>query len=430
MTSDRYPLAGFIRRIIARPIQLSKGKAARDFYLTVGSNIGIVVFSAVGGILAARLLGVSGRGELAAATVWASVLGVVATLGLPQALTYFVAREPAELGDIFFTTLVLLSIQSVIILFVGLLASEVLLTQATPATVTTVRIFLCSIPFSLLTTFLSTMAQGLKRFRMFNLFRLSPALCYAVVFIIAYALGLKQAREVVVLLLAFQIVIATAILVTFWIRIRPRGNFSPRQSRRLLRYGLKSYWGSLAWMGNARLDQFVMTAFLGLRELGQYAVAVSYATALFPISGAFAMVMFPRVASSDHFNAKRTIKLALASNLAISCAGALVLGILCPVLLPWLFGTEYQASIYPALVLLGGSILLGCNYVLSDGLRGIGFPLVTSIAELVGIAVTGVGLYLFLPRFGIAGAAKISVISYGTVLLILGVGLKFAWHRA
>ena len=64
-----------------------------------------------------------------------------------------------------------------------------------------------------------------------------------------------------------------------------------------------------------------------------------------------------------------------------------------------------------------------CNYVLSDGLRGLGYPLIPSIAETIGVVVVIAGLSTLLPQYGILGAAGVSVFSYGIVLTLLAIGL-------
>lgn len=401
-----------------------KGKFARDFVLTAGSNFSIALFGAVGGILAARILGSEGRGELAAAVVWAGIVQVVVSVGLPQALTYCVADDPAKIGLVLMATLVLLVVQSISALAIGQFALVALLARFQPAAVRSVQVYLFSVPFSLLTTYITTMAQGLKQFDLFNAPRVASSMVYAIALVSAPILGIHGARQVVLVLLGIQIAVALTSLVWFWVRIRPRGHFEWQFARELLRYGLKSYLGNLSWMANARLDQFVMSAFVELQALGYYAVAVSYATVLFPLSGAFAMIVFPNVVGSERSLALDKISRIFKLNLALSGASALVLGLLAPVLLPLLFGTEFYPSVGLARILLGGIVLLGCNYVLSDGLRGMGFPLLPSVAEALGFAVTVGGLLLLLPSLGILGAAWVSVFSYGMAFVVLSLAIR------
>ena len=376
-----------------------------------------------GGILAARLLGPAGRGELAAAVVWTAILGVVVSLGLPQALTYYTAREPAAVGSIFFAALSLLAVQSLVGIIGGWAVVTVTLTASQPAAVESVRLYLLTIPATTLITYLSTIGQGLRRFRLFNSLRVAASATYVAGLVIASIADWRDARQIIPVLVICQWLVALAGIVVFIRRVRPRGRFEWWRARQLLWYGLKSYWGSLSWMANARLDQFIMSAFVSLSDLGEYAVAVSYATVLFPLSGAFAMVLFPRVAASGHVQAIDKIKRTLRLNLLLSVGGAVALGLAGPALLPWLFGTDYRPAVYPALILLVGTVVLGMNYVLSDGLRGLGAPLMTSVAEIGGFVVTLSGLWMLLPRLGIYGAALVSVLSYGIVSAILVIGL-------
>ena len=404
---------------VTKEIQGFAGKFARGFAATAVVNLGITLSAAIGGILLARLLGSRERGVLAAAVVWTGIVQVVASMGLPQALTYFVASDPSGVGSVFSAMLVILVVQSVAALMIAQSAVVELLARFQPAAVGAVRVYLFSVPFSLLITYVATMAQGLKRFDLFNAPRVASSLVYVMALVLAVILGLREAGEVATLLLVAQIMVAVAAFVWFWVQVRPRGHFEWQLVQKLLQYGLKSYVGNLSWMANARLDQFIMSALVDLEVLGHYAVAVSYATVLFPLSGAFAATMFPNVVGGERDVAVSNISGTLKLNVLLSAGGALVLGLLTPVLLPFLFGVEFCPSVAPARILLVGAVLLGCNYVLSDGLRGMGFPLLPSIAEVLGFATTIGGLILLLPPFGILGAAWTSVLSYGAAFAFL-----------
>lgn len=409
--------------------QILRNPSVRDFALTAGSNFSIALFSAVGGILAARLLGPGGRGILAAATVWAGILSTLISLGLPQALTYFTAREQDQIGSIFATALVLWGGQSVAALLLGWLAINLFLVPSQPEAIAAVRVYLFSVPCSLLVTYLSTMAQGLRRFRLFNGLRIASASGYMISLVVAFLFKWQEPLKIVIAMLLIQVVIALGAVFLFVAKVHSSGYFTRQWSCNLIKYGLRSYWGNLSWMANARLDQFIMSAFVSLPELGIYSVAVSYATVLFPLSSAFAMVLFPRVANGQDDNVFTKITRTAKLNLVVSLAGALFLGGTCSFVLPWLFGEEFQPAIAPALILLAGTVILGVNYVLSDGLRGLGRPLLPSIAETVGVLVTVLGLLWSLPRMGIWGAAWSSLFSYGMVLFVLIIGIRSSFKE-
>jgi len=90
-----------------------------------------------------------------------------------------------------------------------------------------------------------------------------------------------------------------------------------------------------------------------------------------------------------------------------------------PRVIPILFGSEFASATAPALVLLVAAVFLGSNYILSSGLRAVGYPAIPSVGEGVGVAVSLVGLYWALPRFGMMGAAWVSLASYAATFVVL-----------
>src|SRR5450432_2787926 len=83
---------------------------ASNVALTVTTNGFIALAALATGPLCARLLGPSGRGELAAIQNLFWFVGILAMLGMPEATLYFTARRKNEGGSILVsaTTLVLL----------------------------------------------------------------------------------------------------------------------------------------------------------------------------------------------------------------------------------------------------------------------------------------------------------------------------------
>jgi O-antigen/teichoic acid export membrane protein len=404
-----------------------KRSLSSGFSATLAANLGIVVLNSVSGIMVARLLGPEGRGEFAAAVVWTAIVSIIVQIALPQALTYYTAREPEAVGNIFITTCAIWIIQSLAAVLIGQVMISLVLSQAQPQILDITRMYLISAPFMMLSTYISTIAQGLKRFQLFSAVRLSGSLPYFLSALAGSFFQVNNAYTLLLMMLVLQVLVSFGAVLVFWLKIRPSGHVQLALARNLLKYGFKSYWGSLSWMANSRLDQLIMSVLVSLDDLGQYSVAVAYAGILFPVAGAFAMMLFPSVSSASDADGRREIWRTLKMNLSITALGIVFLGIAGPVVIPLLFGESFTAAVSPALVLLVGTVLLGSNYVLSDGLRGLGFPLQPSLAEIIGTVVTVIGLIVFVPMFGIMGAAYVSVLSYGSVTITL---LAFLVHNS
>lgn len=398
-------------------VRTLKHKVGSDLSITLISNVSIVILNSVSGILIARLLGPEGRGEFVAAIAWAAIISVVVQIALPQALTYCTALNPQTAGDIFMTAGAIWLLQSVIAVVAGNIAVTFALSQS--QALETTQLYLLSVPFTVLSTYLTTIAQGLKRFSLMSLLRLGGTASYILCALVGTLLVIQSAIILIAILLAFQITATLASIGLFWKLIRPAGVVRRSTAGKLIRYGFKSYWGSLAWMANSRLDQLIMSVVVALDQLGQYSIAVAYSGLLFPISGAFATLLFPSVSAGNTQDGRHKIWRTLGMNTVVTFWGSVVLGFASPILIPLLFGPEFVDAIPVAVILLVGTLFLGNIYVLSDGLRGLGLPFQASLGGVVGTVIMVIGLLFFLPPFGIMGAATVSVLSYASVTVTL-----------
>jgi O-antigen/teichoic acid export membrane protein len=378
------------------------------------------------------MLGPAGRGQLAAALVWAGVVTACSSFGLPQALTYFTARKGAEVTRITGTAIRLLIIQSAIALAASWLVTGLLWHGSVTDLRTPIRIYLFSVPGSMLISYLSAIAQGLRRFAVFNVLRISWSVASLAGLLTAWAAGATQVIPVLLAMLSGQTLAAACCLIYFCRNCGRPGRYVSARSRELLRYGLRTYWGNLSWMANARLDQLIMSVVLAPAALGEYAVAVSYATCLFPVSGAFAAALYPAVSGAETpGEASALIRRTVLANLVVTSVGAALMALLAWRLIPAVFGGSFSNSVHPAIVLLMGAVLLGSNYVMSDALRGLGRPELPSWAEGLALAVTVTGLILVLRQTGIVGAAWVSAASYAAAAVVLARGTRLTlWRQA
>jgi O-antigen/teichoic acid export membrane protein len=276
--------------------------------------------------------------------------------------------------------------------------------------------------------YLACILQGMNRLAAFNALRIIQSSSYAVALTLATLRGWSQIGAVVRIMIACQ---AAAVLVSLVVASRslPIRQWRVRRTtaRNLLAYGSRSWVGNLFWLTNGRLDQALLSLFAPMRELGLYAVAVSYSSILFGLSGALASVVFPRVAlAATPEHGRRE----LARILPVFCAIILPLGAVMALAAPWamskVFGAAYRTGTMPARILLVGGVVLGLNYVISNALRASGRPGAPAIGEAAGVVVTVSVLPFALIHWGIFGAAVVSVLSYSVTSVVLGL----IWQRA
>jgi O-antigen/teichoic acid export membrane protein len=396
-----------------------------DVAQTVGTNAAVMGISAAGGVLAARLLGPSGRGQLAAVVAWSALAVAFGDFGISQACAYYGARERARPGVVAGTSLALgIGIAAVLILCILPFRSRLFGGAFAGAN----ALYLVSVPLSLTTMYLVCILQGMNRLAVFNTIRIIQSSSYAVALALATLCGWSQIGAVVRIMVACQ---GTAVLVSLVVASRslPIGQWRVRRTmaHNLLAYGSRSWVGNLFWLTNGRLDQALLSLFAPMRELGLYAVAVSYSSILFGLSGALASVVFPRVAlAATPEHGRRELK----GMLPTFCAIILPLGTVMALAAPWamstVFGAAYRTGTLPARILLVGGVVLGLNYVISNALRASGRPGAPALGEAAGVVVTVSVLPFALHHWGILGAAVVSVLSYSVTSVMLGL----MWQRA
>ena len=393
--------------------------------LTAGTNVVLALLGLLTGIMAARLLGPQGRGELAAIQIWPSAIAVVAMLGLGDALVYFSARDPERSGRYLGSAIALALVSAFPFMLVGYLGIPFLLSAQSSEVIASARWYLILVPIFALVGMPYHPLRGRNDWVTWNALRVTPTLGWLAVLILAWSLGLAQPVFVAA---SYLVVLATLFFpVIFTVTRRVPGPFRPEVSRwgQMLRYGLPSVASSLPRMLNFRLDQMLMAAFLPAGTLGLYVVAVSWSSAVHPLPNALGAVLFPRVASQQ-IPEQRTEVFAQGSRLGVSVSATMALALmaLTPFGIPLLFGAEFAAAIPAALVLAVAGAVAGVNLILEEGLRGLGHPASVMRAELGGLAVSAASLAILLGPLGIMGAALASLLGYGAVALLLVVAAR------
>ncbi len=397
----------------------------RHVVLTMGTNLFVMACAIGPAILAARALGPAGRGELAAALVWSSLLGVIAQLGLPQALTFFSATRRIAAEELISDAVVASVVQGLV---VGAATMALLpwLTRDRPELVASLRVVVFLVPLVLVTTYAAAILQGAGRFVAWNAARLLSALAYPTALGLAIWSGTTSVPRILVYVVVASAASAIVVLLMFAkVAGRPLA-VRTTAIRDLLAYGLRAYWGNLAWMANTRLDQFVLSLTLPLASLGHYAVAASVSGSLQPVSSAFASVTFAKVPGVAPAERRAFIRGRALRATAVAGSIAAVTTMAAPWLIPFVFGQAFTASVIPARILLAGAVLLGLNYVLSDSLRALNKPATVAATETAGLVMTAALLALFVPRWGIVGAAVACLGAYSAIAAILMVHVRRA----
>ena len=132
------------------------------------------------------------------------------------------------------------------------------------------------------------------------------------------------------------------------------------------------------------------------RALGIYVVAIAFSNLPRFVAQSIGSVAFPRIASADS-EAARWAPRSAPPESAILAIAAIVAALLMalPVLVPLLFGDDFEEAIGVGRILLVGAFFLSVHRLLTELARGLGHPGYGSITEVVNGVVFVLGVLVF-----------------------------------
>jgi O-antigen/teichoic acid export membrane protein len=393
--------------------ELASGAAAPMVGSFVTTGV-IQAVQAVIGVLLARILGPSDRGELAAVILWPTLMTTIGSLGLAQSATYHASRAK-RLGPVVGSALAIVALDSVLLIALGWAILPVVLGGHDDSVVHDGQLFLTGfVPLNLLAVSMMSILNGSHRFAWFQGLRLVIA-GGTVAGIVALAVSgeMTVASAAGAYLAGYAIGAVVALAVT----VRSVGistvRFSRATSRGLLGFGFKSLLSQSMWTLNERVDQLVISVFFSAASLGLYVVAVTLTSLTTLIGFSFALVALPMVARLNALaERQRMARLIVSATLVCATAVSVPIFVAEPALIRLLFGDSFAGAAGVGRVLLVAGVVFGLNRVLEALLQAIGRPLESSIGEGVALAVTAAGLAALLPTLGIMGAGITSLLAY------------------
>jgi O-antigen/teichoic acid export membrane protein len=385
--------------------------------LSLAASLAIQVLNVAYGVLAARLLGPAGRGELAAVLLWPQVIGSLGSLGVGQAISYFAARQPGGDRPVFGTAMAQVAPQSLCLLVGGYLLMPVVLGSYGEAAVATGRLYLWWIPLNATAGCAAALLVGHLRFGAWNVVRVSLTATTVLGLLGLSLVNAVSVANIVWMHLAGMIV-ALGLALTFcarkgWVGMRVDGHLL----RSMLGFGLKSHPAAVALIINQRVGETMVALLLPPVQVGLYASAAALTQPGGLIGSSVAAVAMPTIAGTiERAEMARTLGQLVRGTVLLAGLVAAGLLLVAPMLIEFFFGEAFRAASDVARLLLVAIIALSTQQVLSSGLRGLGYPLASGVGELATSIVTLIALVLLLPSAGLVGAGVASLLGYAVGL--------------
>lgn len=384
---------------------------------SVGTNIIVSLFGLVSGVVLARSLGPTARGELAILLLWPQLASSLGSLGVDLSATYFSA-DPRTRSSAPATALRMALKQSVPIMASYALLVPLVLHGVGPDWLPWLLVAL--IPVDLVGLCAAHALNGRHDYAAFNGVRLVMAPLYAGCIVVFAALdALNPTRAALAYLGANAAVAAIAFVV-----LRRRhgiGRVDRELARRMRRFGLRAHFGRLSPQGLG-LDLLVVALVLPARELGLFTAAVAFLGIGRILVASVGLVVFPETRAAELTGGgSESVRRAIVSTVALTAVAALLLWAVGTPLSAAAFGEPFRAAGTVAAVLATGEVARGMYALLIEGLRGAGWPTLTTVAEACNwvVFVVAIGVGVAVGGGLVAIAAAVAVASGMSLIALL-----------
>lgn len=390
---------------------------------TLGRQVGAGVFQIVTLIVIARVYGAEGNGVYSLALLLPTTLAALLNLGISPANIYFLGSGKVTHHTAVRSSMKLFLVATLIGCFLGIFVVWKFSGQVFPGVPKlTLWISIAIFPLILLVGILSSIFQGMQRFRLYNYLALIPPLVTLTIVVVMVLFGVSN---IVYLLIAYFFGFLIALFYGWYCFLSIGLNSSiidpENYTFDVIKYGYKAHISNLVSLFNYKLDLFLVNIFIGPAAAGIYVVAVQLVERLWLLAQAVSTVLLPRLSELKDREDLKAEMTPLASRWVFSLtimASVLLAAIGYP-LLRCVFGEEFVSAFSPLLYLLPGIVAGALSKIVASDIAARGKPELNMYTTLASLPLNLVGNFIMIPRMGISGAAVATTFTYVLILIMI-----------
>lgn len=420
-------------RCLIMKFKKKPGLLLNSSYSLIGSVTSIIL-SLGSSITVARFLAPEEKGIYDLLLTVIALLATIVGLSLPSGIVYVVAKEKININFLIKILAALISIQGFVAISIVYLSSQIsFLKWMIPIKFVNIRtIFVIGILvcITLLNGYLNAILIGKQKILQSNKIDVLGKILFLILLWVAIFFSYQLHKKPDYLYVAFIYLLSLIATFIFLLTTLISESISIIDSKRvlfrycsqILSFSLVAYVGNLIQFLNYKIDIFFVAKFTdNLENVGFYTLAVSLAQLTWLIPSSVSSVIFPLISSEVNTNKERVKKIIYQSTKTITFLNVIVvllMALLIPIMLPFVYGLSFTPAIMPFFYLLPGVILLGTSKILANYIAAINKPHINTLIALITFIITLVFNYVLVPKFGIVGAAITSSLSYTATFVL------------
>lgn len=190
------------------------------------------------------------------------------------------------------------------------------------------------------------------------------------------------------------------------------GKFSFKDFSVFAKYGFYIFLSNFFLTGVFRFDTFFINQNLDSAQLGLYSVSVNVGELILLLPSAIGIALFPHMSGLNRYDKTKIMCLMGRISFLLGLIGIFILSLIGRTFINVVFGKLFNESFVPLLLLLPGLLAMTINFSYSNYFNSIGKPIVNAFIFLFGSLINILLLLIFLPNYGIYGAAISSSMTY------------------
>lgn len=397
----------------------------KAFIGTFSTSVFIHAGTLIQAVLLARILGPTGRGELATVILWPTLFASIGLFGTNIAITRCAAKA-SDLNSITRSALLSGFLTTALTTIICYLLLPMLVPSDKHNLLAIAKLYLVFILLSHIASNLMAVDQGVANFRRFNLIRIIFNPVFILLLLLLWIAGLNHVFWVSLAMLLSYSVFVLVLLCSFLWNCKPIGKLYPP-----VKIAIESVPFGLVGIINVfyeHADKLLLLWLFGTRDFGLYTVAFAVSSSLLGILNSTKAVIFTMAAQrSPRTGFERIAKaLRMVAMLSLFVGGFLALCI--PYLLPLVYGTSFSEAVGPTILLIGGSVFACQASLLDESLRGQGHPFRGARGRLAGILIMVVVGYFTSRIWGITGICIAYIASKAVFMTVLVFEAKSYYH--
>jgi len=200
-----------------------------------------------------------------------------------------------------------------------------------------------------------------------------------------------------------------------------------KQFEHILIFGFSISVGKISFMIMKSLDIPILNLFFNYANVGVYSVADTASSVLFSMT-AFSLPIISSMSEAwtkkDGILIEKYVKISVKYPLILGLPLTVIIFALAEPIVVGIYGIAFQEAVMPLQILIVGTFLLMFGYTLSSILIGIGKPKLSGIL-MAGAATQYIfSLFIFVPIFGLDGAAISLTLTGFTSLILIPIFIK------